>query len=79
LVPEAVATEDTEIGSLPLFTVNVLATAVVVARFSLYVSVMVVPVEVFAIEAYTGGVLSTREPFVTDVVDNDAASLPKTS
>jgi hypothetical protein len=55
LVPEAVATEDTAMGSLPLFTVNALAKAVVVERFSLYVRVMVVPAAVLATDAYTGG------------------------
>ena len=73
------ATDETEIGSPPLVTVNALATAVVVERFSLYVRVIVVPAAALATDAYTGGVLSTREPFVTDLVDNDAASVPKAS
>ena len=78
-MPEAVATEETEIGTPPLVTMNALANALVVERFSLYVRVIVVPAAVFATDAYTGTVLSTSEPFVTLVVDNDAASKPKTS
>ena len=78
-VPEAVATEDTAIGSPPFVTVNALASAVVVERFSLYVSVIVVPAEVLATDAYTGAVRSTNEPLVTLVVENDNASIPKAS
>ena len=40
---------------------------------------MVVPAVVFATDAYTGGVWSTVELFVNDVVLKDAASLPTTS
>ena len=78
-VPAVVTTEDTAIGSPPLVTVNALASAVVVERFSLYVSVIVVPAEVFATDAYMGAVRSTNEPLVTLVVENDNASMPKAS
>jgi hypothetical protein len=50
LVPDAVATEETGIVAPPLVTVNALAGAVVVERFSLYVNVIVRPVDVFATE-----------------------------
>ena len=50
LVPEAVATEETGIVTPPLVTVKALASAVVVERFSLYVSVIVRPVDVFTTE-----------------------------
>ena len=47
LVPEAVATEVTAMVSPPFVTVNALAGAVVVERFSLYVSVICVPAVLF--------------------------------
>ena len=50
LVPEVVATEDTAMASPPFVTVNALAGAVVVERFSLYVSVICVPAVLLATE-----------------------------
>jgi hypothetical protein len=50
LVPDAVATEETGIVTPPLVTVKALASAVVVERFSLYVNVIVRPVEALATE-----------------------------
>ena len=79
LVADVVATDETGIVTPPLVTVNALVSAVVVERFSLYVSVIVVPVEVLATETYVGAVLSTKEPFVTVVVESDTASVPATS
>ena len=48
LVPDAVATEETGIVTPPLVTVKALASAVVVERFSLYVNVIVRPVDALA-------------------------------
>jgi cadmium resistance protein CadD (predicted permease) len=79
LVPDVVATDETGIVTPPLVTVNALVSAVVVERFSLYVSVIVVPVEVLATDTHVGAVLSTNDPFVTVVVESDTASVPEMS
>jgi hypothetical protein len=78
-VPEVVTTDETGMVSAPFVTVNALAGAVVVERFSLYVSVIVVPAVVLATDTYVGAVWSTWEPFVTLVAENDTASIPKAS
>jgi len=73
------ATPLTERDTPPTDTANADVDAVVADNASEYVRVTVVPAAFTAAETNAGAVASTVELFVTDVADNEAASLPAES
>ena len=74
------AVTDEMVTGLPLtVTTKSLVVAVVDLIVSLYVNVIVVPLEPRTAELRTGPVWSTLELLVTVVAANDAASLPAVS
>jgi hypothetical protein len=73
------ATPLTERDTPPTDTANADVDAVVPDNASEYVRVTVVPAAFTAAETNAGAVASTVESFVTEVADNEAASLPAES